>query len=418
MMDTRSPEEILRDAGGSWQYFTDDPGPADNSGQEKNQGPALWIDDDDWTEADIPRRPWVAPGYALRGAVTLVAGPPSVMKSSLMLAWATSLALGQPFGRFRPVQALNSVVYNVEDDAVEQRRRLSAVLRQFGALPCAICGHVIRTGPEKVGTLIVRTEDGIVASTPALAKLTDLVRQTGAAMLVVDPLAELHTVEENDNTGLRSVIAEFRRLAVAENIAVIVLHHTRKGASASAGDPESARGASSIIGAVRVALTLTGMTEDDAKAFGLPTDHKNRSAYIRLDDAKSNYSAIGEAQWFEKTVYDLDNGERVPAPVPWNPPAAKVASLDDLAALAAAIERGSPCGEPWSPSLSKEQRSVRSLLEQHGFAGLEAQKGALAGLEHECGMLRMKFRTKATRNKVNGLRIGDKPRADWLDEEG
>ena len=27
-------------------------------------------------------------GYALRGAVTIVAGPPSALKSSLMLAWA------------------------------------------------------------------------------------------------------------------------------------------------------------------------------------------------------------------------------------------------------------------------------------------------------------------------------------------
>jgi hypothetical protein len=37
----------------------------------------LWIDDDAWTEEDIPQRPWVAQGYALRGAVTIVTGPPS-----------------------------------------------------------------------------------------------------------------------------------------------------------------------------------------------------------------------------------------------------------------------------------------------------------------------------------------------------
>jgi len=38
---------------------------------------AIWVDDKGWTEADLPSRPWVARGYALRGAVTVVAGPPS-----------------------------------------------------------------------------------------------------------------------------------------------------------------------------------------------------------------------------------------------------------------------------------------------------------------------------------------------------
>ncbi len=83
--------------------------------------------------AELPPRPWVAPGYALRGAVTIVAGPPSALKSSLMLAWGCAVALGQRHGRFIPNAAEAAVIYNVEDDATEQRRRLSAALRQFDA---------------------------------------------------------------------------------------------------------------------------------------------------------------------------------------------------------------------------------------------------------------------------------------------
>ena len=41
-----------------------------------------------------------------------------------------------------------------------------------------------------------------------------------------------------------------------------MVHHTRKGIGAP-GDPDTARGASAIIGAVRSALTLMGMSEDD-----------------------------------------------------------------------------------------------------------------------------------------------------------
>jgi hypothetical protein len=41
---------------------------------------------------------------------------------------------------------------------------------------------------------------------------------------------------------------------------------------------------------------------------------------VRLDDAKQNYAGIGEAVWYEKIPYDLDNGETVPAAVPWKAP--------------------------------------------------------------------------------------------------
>ena len=108
--------------------------------------PALWIDTDTWQEADIPRRPWVVPGYALRGAVTVVAGPPSVMKSSLMLAWACAIALCVEYGDFRPRAQGKAAVYNIEDDRDEQRRRLSATLRQFDAVPGDVHNSVIRAG--------------------------------------------------------------------------------------------------------------------------------------------------------------------------------------------------------------------------------------------------------------------------------
>ena len=62
------------------------------------------------------------------------------------------------------------------------------------------------------------------------------------------------------------------------------------------------------------------MSEDDARAFGLPTDAKARSNFVRLDDAKQNYAPIRDAEWFEKVVHVLDSGEAVPAATPWTPP--------------------------------------------------------------------------------------------------
>jgi hypothetical protein len=157
------------------------------------------------------------------------------------------------------------------------------------------------------------------------------------------------------------------------------------------------------------------MSEADAQALGMPTDVQARSAYVRLDYSKSNYAPLRDAEWFEKVPYTLDNGEVVPAAVPWTPPAAKVASQGDLAALAGAIEKGAPSGEPWSPKLSKDARSVRGLLEQFGFTG-EARKQAMIRLQAECGVETAQWRTPSKRHPMAGLRIDRKPTALWLDE--
>lgn len=336
--------------------------------------PALWVDTDAWEEAAIPRRPWVAAGYAMRGAVTVVTGPPSAMKSSIMLAWASAIALGRDHGDFRPRAAGKVVVYNVEDDRDEQRRRLSAVLRQFNAVPADILRNVITAGPVGVGTLLeVDAETGFVSETPVMQALRVLLREHDPDMLIVDPLSELHTAQENDNTALRGVIAAFRALAVEFSIAVVVLHHTRKG-GAIPGDPDAARGASSLIGAARVGLTLCPMSEEDAEALGVGKDRLTRSSYVRLDDAKQNYAAIGDARWFEKVVYALDSGEHVPAAVPWNAPdlwdsiGSAVANriLDD-------IDAGLEGGRRYSTGTQTDDRAAWKVVVAHVSSLTEKQ---------------------------------------------
>jgi AAA domain len=328
--------------------------------------PAIWLDDADFAEADIPRRPWIAPGFALRGAVTVLAGPPSAMKSSLMLAWACAAALGRDHGRFRPTAPGVVVVYNVEDDEDEQRRRLSALLRQFGATPRDIRGRVVRAGPASVGTLFHRNAtSGKIAPTPAMDRLRNLIAERRPDMLIADPLAELHTAEENDNTALRAVIAEFRALAVEFGLAVVLVHHTRKG-SIVPGDPDSARGASATIGAARIVLTLTSMSEDDAQAFGLSKDRKNRSRFVRLDDAKQNYAGIDNPQWFENMLYRLANGEMVPATVPWSPPDIWASIPATVAnAILSEIDAGLPDGRRYSDNNAAKDRAVWPVVQRH-----------------------------------------------------
>ena len=326
---------------------------------------ALWVDDDTWAEADLPTRRWLVPGFALRGAITVLAGPPSAMKSSLTLAWAAAVALGRDHGRFRPAEAAAVIVYNVEDDADEQRRRLSAALRQFDAEPADIRGRVIRAGPGGVGTLFARDAAGMLRPSAAMARLRELIAERRPALLIADPLVELHAEDENDNNSLRAVIAAFRALAAEFDMAVILVHHVRKGAM-TPGDPDAARGASAIVGAARIVVTLVPMSEDDARAFGLPEDRKTRSRYARLDDAKQNYAGIEDAQWLEKSLYTLENGETVPAAVPWSPPDIWAAISTTVAnAILDDIDAGMPDGRKYSDHNTAKDRAAWLIVAQH-----------------------------------------------------
>ena len=342
------------------------------------EGPALLIDADTWAEEAIPKRPWLAPGYLMRGAVSALSGQGSGGKSSLVVRWSIALATGQAVGVFRPTAALRVVNYNVEDDEQEQRRRYSAALRAAKRVPTDIHGKVIRCGPQTIGTLFERNpHNGHVLPTAAMESLETLCKEKNVDVLVCDPLAELHNAEENDNTAMRAVVAAFRTLAQRLDIAVLLLHHDRKGNNAP-GDMDRLRGASAISGAVRVLLTLTSMSEADAERFSIPPE--KRRQYFRIDGAKSNYAIAQDAEWWRLAGYQLTNGEEVAACSPWAPPSPfeKLSMADWIAALES-LNAGTPAGHAWAAmKQAKDQWGGRILMEGYGLTESDADR-VLAG---------------------------------------
>lgn len=288
---------------------------------------------------------------------------------------------------------------------------MSAALRQFGAIPGDLGDRLMRLGPIGVATLMRRSVIGGFEKASGFAELARLVAEREVDVLVLDPLAELHELDENSNGELRQFIAALRTFAIEAGIAVLLIHHVRKGAVVP-GDMDAARGASALIGAVRSAWTLAAMSESEAETINIPKDR--RSYFVRLDDAKTNYGSACAQRWYEKTVIQLDNGEELPALLPWTPPAPRAASVEDCAVMLREIERG-VAGGPYSPKLGPHQRSVRALLRRHGFAGA-AERSALDALLDAGAEIAM-FRTGA-RKSAQGLRHDGAPSAEWADLEG
>jgi hypothetical protein len=299
--------------------------PASPEARKQAGEDVVWSIVEPWVETDIPVRPWIARGYLLRRSVSVVSGPGSAGKSSLMVAWASALAIGSPFHRLKVTARLRVVTYNVEDDSDEQKRRFSATLKKMGLTTEDVRDHLMILGPSRVGTLLHTVRDGsLLVNTPVLDKIEAFVQNFAPDVLMLDPFVELHQAEENDNTAIRAVMARFRAMAIEHDMSVVILHHARKGGGSSPGDPDSLRGASSIVGAARVALTLSVMSEDEAKGFGISSEKRHN--FFRLDRAKSNYAPIEEAEWFERHEIKLDNGgdgeepDGVAVVWPWKPP--------------------------------------------------------------------------------------------------
>jgi hypothetical protein len=306
--------------------------------------PALWADAAAFDPATIPARPWVATGLALRGAVTLLTGPGAAAKTTITINWAVALALALRLGRFRPVAAGRTLILNAEDDRDELRRRLAAACIAQNVSIAEAASAIVRVGPALAATLLeVHPDTGTLRTTTAWTELGRLIAEHRPDMVVLDPLVELHSAEENDNVRLRAVVARLRALAQLHNCAVVLVHHGRKGAVA--GDQDGARGASSIASASRLHITATPMTAEEAETFGLPAAH--RRSFVRLDVGKANAAPAWEADWVELRSIDLPNGDAVAAAVPWSPvkPAADTAALATAAAAIARGWGGEPCSE-------------------------------------------------------------------------
>jgi hypothetical protein len=195
----------------------------------------------------------------------------------------------------------------------------------------------------------------------------------------LDPFVKLHALEENDNGAMDFVADLLVQLAIEYDIAVDSPHHTKKGQLA-AGDADAGRGASSVRDAGRLVYTLTRMTEQEAKAFGVKLEERN--LYVRLDSGKVNLSRpSGEATWFQLVGVklgngnaDYPNGDEVQTVVPWQPPRTWDGLTNtQLNAALTDIEAGLPNGQRYSDAGPATDRAAWRVVQRHCSDRTEAQ---------------------------------------------
>jgi AAA domain len=330
----------------------------------------LQVTDAAWDLDKLPPRPWIAPPYILRKHITLPHGPGGVGKSQLILTWAAALALGQPFGRLRPLNRCRVLLGNFEDDDEEQKLRLSAALKYFSGNPTPLDleGYLYRVtiADEADATMFELDRDGAVRSTRAYEALEMWCREIRPDVTALDTLVAINAVPEDNNTLMRRVMAMLRRMTRNYEMALVLAHHDRKsGGDDEDSDQTNVRGAGDIPNAARFELAVKKMTPSEADHFQI--DGKERASYFRLGSlgSKVNYIAADDAEWFERVTHVI-NGTPVGACIPWIPPDAFEGMTTDVSnAILDDIEAGLPNGDRFSDSNSAKERAAWKVIVKH-----------------------------------------------------
>lgn len=284
----------------------------------------------------------------VKGFVTVFAAPGGQGKTSVLISQIIAMCSGRNLLGEKPVRPLRVLYHSAEDDLEEAGKRIAAAAAHHGVTPADIGGRLFVTSGRGQGARpisLARMGPNGPEEVPGMFDaLSDLALSCAADVIVLDPMAAVHSVVENDNPAMNFLVDLLRQLADRTGAAVVLAHHTSKAAAqdmdgAGAG---AVRGASAIVDGARVVRTLVRMTVKEATQFGVPPEQRHR--YLRIENAKANLSPAASALWVLLVDVPLHNGQgdwpggdRIGVAEAWAPPTAQLPSAADLARVQAAV---------------------------------------------------------------------------------
>ena len=161
---------------------------------------------------------WLVAGLWSDEAVGIVGGEPKCCKSFLALDLAVSVASGAPcLRRFVVPKAGRVLLYAAEDALHIVRLRLDGIAVAAGAMLANLDIQVITVPALRLDLEVDRRN---------LAETVDRLRPR---LLILDPFVRLHRIDENASGEVAPLLAYLRELQRRYGVAVLVVHHARKG---------------------------------------------------------------------------------------------------------------------------------------------------------------------------------------------
>lgn len=169
-----------------------------------------------------PEHRWLVEELWSEGAVGIVGGEPKCCKSFLALDLVVSVASGRPcLGRFPVRRAGRVLLFAAEDALSVVRTRLEGIALARGTALESLDVQVITAPAVRLDVAGDRE------------RLRNTVADLRPRLLVLDPFVRLHRVDENASGEVAPLLAFLRELNREHEVAVVVVHHARKGGARS-----------------------------------------------------------------------------------------------------------------------------------------------------------------------------------------
>ena len=310
--------------------------------RQENAGPIDFIDAETLLETEYGPTPWLVDGICTEQAVMVIGGEPKTAKTWAALEIAIAVATDTPFvGEFkvRCADGRGAFLFLCEDNPRSVQNRLRSMIKGRGPV---LAGWGSRLHVKALGSM--RIDD-----MAALARYVATVRQSEIkpALVVFDPLRDLHQNNEDSSTEMAGVYKALRALRTVLGCAVVFVHHAGKatadGEKRRGG--QKLRGSSALHGAVDAGLyltsparerdegkrktTMSAMVESEVKAasgagdFGLSLevfDDSNREAiraqWVFAREQDSVAKDATKAKWKARLLDSLRRHDRQRPTVP------------------------------------------------------------------------------------------------------
>jgi AAA domain/DnaA N-terminal domain len=194
-------------------------------------------------EPDAGNQPWLIDRLWSAHAVGFVSGPPKSFKTWTCLEMAVSVASGTPcFGTFPVHRSGPVLLFAAEDPMPALRSRLESLTQNHGLTLDQVDIRVIRADSLRLD----RHDDR--------EKLAATVDHHRPALLILDPLVRLHSLDENQAGPMAELLGHIRALQRSSGASIAIAHHSRKNSARSAG--QSLRGSSDLYAFVDSLVSL------------------------------------------------------------------------------------------------------------------------------------------------------------------
>jgi AAA domain len=326
-----------------------------------------------WNAGAKPLRPpprgWLLGNQFCRSFLSSLEAAGATGKTAVRTLQMLSMATLRELTGEHVFKRCRVLAISFEDGKEEMERRMLAAQLHHDIAPEDIDGWLYCWTPK--GIKLAHLKEGTPARGALEKMLRDVIAELKIDFVSLDPFIKLHSLAENDNGAMDFVTDLLVQIAIDCQVGVDAPHHTKKGLQ-TAGDADAGRGASARRDAARLGYTLTRMTEEDAKAFGIPAEQ--RALYVRVDSGKVNIAPPSEkATWFKLVGVRLGNetsdypaGDNVQTVERWYPPETwGEVTATQLNAALTDIDAGLANGQRYTEGNKTTPRSAWPIVQHH-----------------------------------------------------